>query len=99
MVFGLNEENPQLSWKTFTENIDTLTAPNPGDRQDVLAKNAPAVYWNSVPLEQLSAWLKAHLDEGMTQRLANNMQHAHLRLDEKNRLQQAADSITGARKQ
>ncbi|MFZ4877391.1 M1 family aminopeptidase [Janthinobacterium sp. Mn2066] len=99
MVFGLNEENPQLSWKTFTENIDTLTAPNPGNRPDVLAKNAPAIYWNSVPLEQLSSWLKSHLDEGMAHRLANNMQYAHFKLDEKNRLLQAANGIASSSKQ
>ncbi|WP_300749947.1 M1 family aminopeptidase [Janthinobacterium sp.] len=99
MVFGLNEENPQLSWKTFTENIEVLTAPNPGDRPDVLAKRAPAIYWNSVPLEQLSSWLRAHLDEGMAQRLLNNMQYAHFKLDEKNRLLQAANGIASSSKQ
>ncbi|MBB5370464.1 MULTISPECIES: M1 family metallopeptidase [unclassified Janthinobacterium] len=99
MVFGLNEENPQLSWKTFTENIEVLTAPNPGDRPNVLAKRAPAIYWNSVPPEQMSSWLKAHLDDGMTQMLADNMAHARFKLDEKNRLLQAANGIASSSKQ
>jgi aminopeptidase N len=96
MVFGLNEENPQRSWKTFTENIDALTAPNPGNRPNVLAKNAPNVYWDSVPPEQMSGWIKAHIDAGMAQTLENSMEYARFRLNEKNRLLQAANGITGA---
>jgi aminopeptidase N len=99
MVFGLNEESPQLSWKTFTENVDALTAPNPGNRPNVLAKNAPNVYWDSVPLDQMSNWIKAHIDAGMTQTLDNSMDYARFRVNEKTRLQQAANGIaaSGAR--
>jgi aminopeptidase N len=96
MVYALNDENPKLSWKTFTENVDRLTAPNPGNRPNVLAKNTPGVYWNSVPLDQLSTWIKAHVEEGMTQTLENSMENARFKLGENGRLLQAADKITGA---
>jgi hypothetical protein len=89
-------ENPQLSWKTFTGNVDRLTAPNPGNRPNVLAKSTPGVYWNSVPLDQLSTWIKAHVEEGMTQTLENSMENARFKLSENGRLLQAANKITGA---
>jgi aminopeptidase N len=96
LVFALNEEHPQLSWKTFTENVDRLTAPNPGNRPNVLAKSAPGVYWNSLPLEQLSSWIKGHTEQGMATTLENSMAYARFKLNEKQRLVQAANGITGS---
>jgi aminopeptidase N len=95
LVFGLNEENPQLSWKTFTENVDKLTAPNPGSRPNVLAKNIPGVYWNSVPLDQMSNWITGRIDAGMKETLASSLTLARFRLHEQERLQQQAKQITG----
>jgi len=94
LVFALNDEHPQLSWQTFTGNVDQLTAPNPGNRPNVLAKNVPGVYWNGIALEQMSDWLKAHLDEGMLQTLENSMQTARFKLEQKNRLVQQADQLS-----
>ncbi|NGZ87947.1 M1 family metallopeptidase [Duganella aceris] len=93
LVFALGDEHPQLSWKTFTEHLDQLTAPNPGNRPNVLAKSAPNVYWNSIPLQQMSDWLKPHLEAGMTQTLENSMDSARFKLDEKRRLVQGFDGI------
>ncbi|MRX09745.1 M1 family peptidase [Pseudoduganella sp. FT25W] len=95
LVFGLNDANPQLSWQTFTTNVDRLTASNPGNRPNVLAKSTPGVYWSSVPLDKMSEWIKAHLDAGMTSTLEDNLAYARFRLDEKARLVQAANQITG----
>ena len=95
LVFALGDEHPQLSWKTFTENLDALTAPNPGNRPNVLAKNTPNVYWNSIPLEQLSSWIKPHLEQGMTQTLENSLDTARFKLEQKTRLVRAANQITG----
>jgi aminopeptidase N len=95
LVFGLSDEHPQLSWTTFTDNFDRLTQANPGNRPSVLAKSAPGVYWNSVPLAQMSDWIKAHVDAGMTQTLADNLATARFKLDQKSRLVQAADKVTG----
>jgi aminopeptidase N len=95
LVFALNDAHPQLSWQTFTANIDKLTASNPGNRPNVLAKSAPNTYWNSVPLAQMSEWIKAQLDAGMAPTLEDNLAYARFRLDEKTRLLQAANEITG----
>jgi aminopeptidase N len=97
LVFGLNGEHPELSWNTFTGNLDALTAANTGNRPNVLAKTTPDIFWNSVPLEKVEAWIKEHVSEGMAQTLGLSMESARFKLDEKTRLVEAADRITGAR--
>jgi aminopeptidase N len=61
----------------------------------VLAKNTPNVYWNSIPLEQMSGWIKPHLEEGMTQTLENSLDTARFKLEQKTRLVRAANQIAG----
>jgi aminopeptidase N len=99
LVFGLNAEHPQLSWATFTDNIDLLTAPNTESRPNVFSKTTPDVYWNSVPLEKMTAWINAHVSDGMAQTVANSMASARFKLKEKTMLVDAADRITGAKSQ
>ncbi|MDB5754162.1 MAG: aminopeptidase [Massilia sp.] len=96
LVFALNGEHPQLSWTTFTDNIDLLTAPNTGNRPNVISKTTPDVFWNSVPLDKMAAWIKAHASDGMAQTIANSMESARFKLNEKAMLVDAADRITGA---
>jgi aminopeptidase N len=99
LVFALNDEHPQLSWTTFTDNIDVLTAANPGNRPNVFSKTTPNVFWNSVPLDQMTAWIKTHVSEGMAQTVANSLENARFKLNEKTMLVDAADKLTGARSQ
>jgi aminopeptidase N len=99
LVFGLNAEHPQLSWTTFTDNIDLLTAPNTESRPHVFSKTTPDVYWNSVPLEKMAAWINDHVSEGMAQTVANSMASARFKINEKTMLVEAADKITGAKSQ
>ncbi|WP_051971842.1 M1 family metallopeptidase [Massilia sp. 9096] len=91
LVLTLSAENPQLAWSTFTTHLDALTAANPGNRPNVLAKTVPEVFWSSVPLDTLQAWVKDHVEPGMAGTLADSMETARFRLDEKVRLVQAAD--------
>jgi aminopeptidase N len=98
LVFTLAAENPQLAWSTFTTHLDALTAANPGNRPNVLAKTAPEVFWNSVPLETLQAWVKDHVEPGMAETLADSMETARFRLDEKTRLVTAADQVVQQRR-
>jgi aminopeptidase N len=91
MIFALAAENPQLAWSTFTTHVDTLTAANPGNRPNVLAKSVPEVFWNSVPLDTLQAWVEQHVEPGMAETLSGSMQTARFRQDEKIRLVKAAD--------
>jgi aminopeptidase N len=96
LVFALNAEHPQLSWTTFTDNIDLLTAPNTGNRPNVLSKTTPDVYWNSVPLDQMDAWIRSHVEQGMAKTVDASMASARFKLTEKSMLVDAMDKISGA---
>nr|AGU09876.1 Peptidase family M1 [uncultured organism] len=95
LVLGLSGEHPQLAWTTFTGNLDALTAANPGNRPNILAKTAPEVFWNSIPLDTLQGWIKTRIEPGMADTLADSMETARFRLDEKTRLVSAADKVAG----
>jgi aminopeptidase N len=97
LVLALSAEHPQLSWSTFTGQLGALTAANPGNRPNVLAKTAPEVFWNGVPLDTLQSWLKEHGEPGMADTLTDSMQTVRFRLDQKTRLVEAADRIVAAR--
>ncbi len=97
LVLALSAEHPQLSWTTFTGQFDKLTAANPGNRPNVLAKTAPEVFWNSIPLETLQSWIRAQVEPGMLDTLAGSMETARFRQNEKVRLVEAADRIVGKR--
>jgi hypothetical protein len=96
LVLSLAAEHPQLAWSTFTGQVDALTAANPGNRPNVLAKTAPDVFWSGIPLATLQAWIAAHVDPGMAETLADSMETARFRLDEKTRLVAEADRIAAA---
>ena len=83
LVLTLAGEHPQLAWTTFTNGFDALTAANPGNRPNVLAKTAPEVFWNSIPLATLQSWATAHGDAGMADTLNDSLETARFRLDEK----------------
>jgi aminopeptidase N len=93
LVLALAGEHPQLAWTTFTGQIDALTAANPGNRPNVLAKTAPDVFWNSIPLDTLQGWIKTRVEPGMADTLSDSMETARFRLDEKTRLVTAADRV------
>ncbi|WP_296942132.1 M1 family metallopeptidase [uncultured Massilia sp.] len=97
LVLALAAEHPQLSWTTFTQQFDKLTAANPGNRPNVLAKTAPDVFWNSIPADTLQAWIRAHVEAGMLDTLADSMETVRFRQNEKVRLVEAADKIAAKR--
>jgi aminopeptidase N len=97
LVLTLAGEHPQLAWDTFTGQLDRLTAANPGNRPNVLAKNVPEVFWAGVPAATLQGWVKDHIDAGMADTLADSMQTVRFRQDEKARLVKAADRIAARR--
>ena len=95
LVLALANEHPQLSWSTFTGQLDALMAANPGNRPTVLAKVAPEVFWSGVPLETLQGWIGEHVEPGMKGMLDDSLQTARFRLEQKARLVEAADRMAG----
>jgi aminopeptidase N len=97
LVSGLDDANPQLSWTTFSQNTDALMAPQGRYAPLRLAQSIPDIYWNALPLDQLEAWVKAHVPAEMADNVARGMEAARFKFEEKGELVQAADEYLAAR--
>jgi aminopeptidase N len=97
LVLALAGEHPQLAWTTFTGQLDRLTAANPGNRPNALAKTAPETFWSGIPAATLQSWINGHIEPGMADTLADSMRTVRFRQDEKARLVEAADRIAAPR--
>jgi aminopeptidase N len=91
LILELARDNPGLAWKTFTQKVDTLTAPFAGREALMLAGACPEAFWKSVPLEQIETWVRAHVPPETELFVARGMETARFRLDEKTQLVKAAD--------
>ncbi len=92
MVATLSEENPAISWATFSQHVDTLMMAFPQYAPMIMSKNVPEIYWNTIPLEELEAWVKARIPAAMLPNLAHGMEVARFKRAEKESLVKAADA-------
>jgi aminopeptidase N len=92
LVLGLASDHHQLAWSTFSSNVDTLMAPFPMFASLFVAQNVPAAFWDSVPLDQLDAWVRAHVPAEMSDNVDRGMESARFKLSEKQALVPAADA-------
>jgi len=95
LVVQLNEENPQLCWTTFSGNADRLVAPYGQYGSMITAQFTPEVFWNSVPLDALEAWIRTRVPADMAPLIARSMEGARFQLAEKAALNEAADRYLG----
>ena len=92
LALTLSESNPTLSWSTFTNNVDVLMAPLQPEGTSMLPQFIPEIFWNSVPLDQIESWLKAHTPAELAPFVARGMEAAQINLAEKNVLTTATDA-------
>jgi aminopeptidase N len=97
LVASLAERFHQASWETFTANLDKLMQPFPSESTLILGQQVPVVYWDSMPLDQLETWVKAHVPAEAADTVARGMQTARFRLSEKQTLVPAADAFLKSR--
>ncbi|MFI4865862.1 MAG: M1 family metallopeptidase [Steroidobacterales bacterium] len=97
IVIGLAKDHHELAWSTFTNNVDTLMAPFPSFAPLIVAQYVPAGFWDSVPLDQLEAWVRAHVPAEMSDNVDRGMESAHFKLSEKQALVPATDEYVGSR--
>jgi aminopeptidase N len=93
LVIGLHDENPALSWKIFSENLDLLMAAHASFAPLIIAQYSPAIFWNSVPLDQLEEWAKGKVPVEMADNIARGMETARFNFARKLSLTEAADSF------
>ena len=90
-------DHPSLAWMMFTAGSDQLLAPYGTLAPLILAQFVPEGFWNAVPYEELAAWLEAKVPHEMAPVLANGLDAARFKIDEKARLVAAADSYLAGR--
>ena len=97
LVLALSDEHQQLAWDLFVKHLDVLLAPHQPSGPLYVAQYGPGMFWSSVPLAQLEAWVKANVPAEMTADVARGMETARFRIEEKSALIAAADRYLAAR--
>jgi aminopeptidase N len=92
LVAELANEHPQLSWTTFSANVDKLLAYQADFAQLIIAQNVPQMFWNSIPLPDLETWVRAHVAAEMSPDVERGMETARFKLAEKENLAREADA-------
>lgn len=96
LITALSERHPLLGWNTFTEHNDMLMKPLSNFAPQTMARSVPEDFWNAVPLNQLEAWIKAHVSAEMAPELNRGMDAARFRVALKKALVPATDSYLQA---
>ena len=99
LVVRLAEEHRQLSWSAFTSHVDSLMAPFPQFAPLIIAQYVPSFYWDSVPLDQLEGWVRAHVPAEMSANVERGMETARFKFSEKQALIRAADAYVSTQLQ
>lgn len=93
MIIALAGEHQQLSWESLSPNIDRLTALLTDSAQIFMAQTVPATYWSGLPLDELEKWVRAHVNEELTDDIDRGMETARFKLNEKASLVRQSDEI------
>jgi aminopeptidase N len=96
LVIKAADYHPQLSWETFTKNVDRLMAPMSTFGPLVLAQYVPQAYWDALPLPDLESWVKARVPAELAPELSRGMEGAQFSADQKTALVPAADAYVAA---
>ena len=97
LIGALTDYHPSLGWKTFTAHNDTLMKPFSTFAPQIMAQSIPQGFWNAIPLDELEAWIKAHVPAEMAPEIARGMDAARFQVALKKTLVPATDSYLQAR--
>ncbi len=91
LISDVADWHPLLGWITFTQHNEMLLKPLSNFAPQIMAEFAPRHLWNAVPLDQMEAWLKAHLPAEMAPEIARRMDTARFQVNLKKALVPAMD--------
>jgi aminopeptidase N len=97
MFFTLRNEQPQLAWSTFSGNVEMLLSPFGNLAPLFEAQYVPQIFWNSMPLDEMHSWLKAHVPAEMGPQIEKGMEGARFQVSQKQALVPEADAYLAAR--
>jgi aminopeptidase N len=96
LVFGLARYHRELAWATFRDNAEMIMAPYPTFAPLIIAQYVPDALWDSVPLDQLESWVRAHVPAEMSVNVDRGMESARFNVAEKQALVKAVDAYLKA---
>ena len=96
LVVHLASRHHDLSWSTFSSNSEPLLAPHAKYAPLMVAQYVPVYFWDCLPLEQLEAWVRAHVPVEMSANIARGMEAARFNRVVKDALVPAADAYIRA---
>jgi aminopeptidase N len=92
LISRLGNWHPLLGWNTFTEHNEMLMKPLSNFAPQTMARSVPEDFWNAVPLDEIEAWVKAHVSADMAPELARGMSAAYFKVALKKALVPATDT-------
>jgi len=92
MIGALREEHPRLGWNTFASNVDLLMSSAGSMAPLFEAQFVPSQFWDSLPLDQMEAWIRAHVPAEMNDYIQKGMESARFKYSQKKALVPAADA-------
>lgn len=96
MLASMRMEHPKLAWAAFSGHVTTLLSPLGDLAPLVEAQYVPQLFWNSLPLDQMEAWLKKRVPASMGPQIAKGMDGARFQVAQKAQLVPEADAyLTG----
>jgi hypothetical protein len=96
LIATLQREHPRLAWDAFAANWESLMAPLQPSGSSFIAEDSPEIFWNSLPVDQLESWVRAHVPAQMHMEIAHGMEAARLRLGLQARLSAAVSQFAAA---
>lgn len=96
LIGRLSDWHPLLGWNTFTGHNETLMKPLSNFAPQIMAQSMPEIFWNAAPLDEIEAWVRAHVSAEMAPQLARGMDTARFRVALKKALVPAADGYVQA---
>src|SRR4029077_16994364 len=97
MLGTLRAEHPRLAWSVFSNKATELLASFGNLVPLVEAQFVPQFFWNSVPLDEMEAWIKARVPAEMGPQIQKGMEGARFQYAQKQRLVPAADAYLAGR--
>ncbi|HTW82442.1 MAG TPA: M1 family metallopeptidase [Candidatus Sulfotelmatobacter sp.] len=93
----LSEYHPAMAWQFFTtHSSELLSSTSEFERILILAQYVPQMFWDAVPLDQIEAWVRAHVPASTSIYIARGMESARFQSDLKARLVPATDAFVSS---
>ena len=97
MLASMRTEHPKLAWAAFSGHVTTLLSPFGDLAPLVEAQYVPQLFWNSLPLDRMEAWLKKRVPASMGPQIEKGMEGARFQIAQKAQLAPEADAYLAAR--